>query len=724
MSASIGYKTARLLAVIALLIAPLPALSTGAFAQSDQDPPDAVARLAVISGTVSFHEPGSQDWQAATPNYPLAPGAGVWAEPRSHAAVDLGGARIHIDGSSELEISAISPQLVQVSVPQGAAFLHVYPGVTGQTFEIDTPHGAARIAQPGQYEVVAGDDQHPMTVSVLEGAAQVAGQTADLTLQAGQRGSINPDNSSSTDAAQPDDFVRTVQAEEQPYTQPQAMAQTTQYVVPSTPGYQDLARYGQWQQNPTYGAVWMPQQVAADWAPYRDGHWAYVAPWGWTWVDDAPWGFTPFHYGRWVQIGHRWGWTPGVRVAHPVYAPALVTFFGDIGNAAVSLSVGWVPLAPEEVYIPPYRHSDRYIREINYRNVRDHTKIVNITKNTTIINYNNYRNHGGATMVSRDVLVNSRPIGRAYGRPSSAQFQQQWAHARRIDYRQIGQRPASHGNPGKGPKVTVVQNGKMAGRTVYQYPNGETRTRPKSETEKAQSKNGQWRDNNSHNNKQWNKNAVAPPPVISHQNGKSQNSFAHSNATNGKGNQPNQSKWKAQPPKPATVPNTNGTKGKPNVIYPPVQGKSSGLFKDQQKPAARTVAPGNTKTGNAKAGNPRFTNPTPSSGQFKPQVYNPNWQKSQQKPQAKQNGAKPVVIPQTRTKNQPAKIQAPRAQSTRVQQQKIQQPKAQQFKTQQPKMQQQRTQQAKPQQPRAQQKPVIQRGGQPCGGKQTACGGN
>ncbi len=41
------------------------------------------------------------------------------------------------------------------------------------------------------------------------------------------------------------------------------------------------------------GTVWYPQSVPTNWAPYRDGHWAYVAPWGWTWIDDAPWGFNP-----------------------------------------------------------------------------------------------------------------------------------------------------------------------------------------------------------------------------------------------------------------------------------------------------------------------------------------------------------------------------------------------------------------------------------------------
>ena len=94
------------------------------------------------------------------------------------------------------------------------------------------------------------------------------------------------------------------------------------------PGGDDLAESGIWSDSTEYGQVWYPQ-VAAGWVPYREGSWAYVAPWGWTWVDSAPWGFAPFHYGRWADIGGRWAWVAGVAaVAAPVYAPALVTFFG------------------------------------------------------------------------------------------------------------------------------------------------------------------------------------------------------------------------------------------------------------------------------------------------------------------------------------------------------------------------------------------------------------
>jgi hypothetical protein len=33
--------------------------------------------------------------------------------------------------------------------------------------------------------------------------------------------------------------------------------------------------------------VWIPNRVAAGWTPYSDGHWAWIHPWGWTWVDNT-----------------------------------------------------------------------------------------------------------------------------------------------------------------------------------------------------------------------------------------------------------------------------------------------------------------------------------------------------------------------------------------------------------------------------------------------------
>ena len=72
---------------------------------------------------------------------------------------------------------------------------------------------------------------------------------------------------------------------------------------------------------------------------YRDGHWAWVDPWGWTWIDDAPWGFAVSHYGRWTNLSGTWGWVPGPVTTRAYYAPALVAFVGG-NNFQLTISSG------------------------------------------------------------------------------------------------------------------------------------------------------------------------------------------------------------------------------------------------------------------------------------------------------------------------------------------------------------------------------------------------
>jgi hypothetical protein len=206
-------------------------------------------------------------------------------------------------------------------------------------------------------------------------------------------------------------------------------------------GYEDLDDYGRWTYVAGYGNVWQPTSVAADWAPYRNGHWVFVQPWGWTWVEDEPWGFAPFHYGRWAYAGTRWCWIPGPVVVRPVYSPALVAFVGG-GNSGFHFSinvggggVGWFPLGPGEVYVPSYRVSRRYVDNINVTNTR-----VNVTQITNVYNvyngrgnehitYVNQRVNNSVTVVTHDTFVNARPVNR---------------NIVRVDAREIDSAPVFH----------------------------------------------------------------------------------------------------------------------------------------------------------------------------------------------------------------------------------------------------------------------------------------
>src|SRR5207237_6218601 len=194
-------------------------------------------------------------------------------------------------------------------------------------------------------------------------------------------------------------------------------AADSRYVSPEMTGGSDLAEYGNWRYDQRYGEVWYPNTMPVDWAPYRYGHWSWISPWGWTWIDDAPWGFAPFHYGRWVYVGNGWAWVPGRVVARPVYAPALVVFVGGRNwSVAIGASggggVAWFPLAPEEPYYPAYHVSNTYVRNVNVTNVN--VTNINVTNvNVTNINYRNRRAPDAVTVVSHDAFVQSRPVNRS-----------------------------------------------------------------------------------------------------------------------------------------------------------------------------------------------------------------------------------------------------------------------------------------------------------------------
>jgi hypothetical protein len=207
---------------------------------------------------------------------------------------------------------------------------------------------------------------------------------------------------------------------------------SARYVSTDVVGYEDLDAEGSWRVDASYGNVWTPNRVASDWTPYRDGHWAWVNPWGWTWVDDAPWGYAVSHYGRWARIHETWSWVPGPQREPAVYAPALVVFLGG-GNfrtagAGGGANVGWFPLAPREVYQPAYPVSRGYFERVNRSNaviapgaittiynqvnntkVSNTTNVVNVTKAV----YVNQQVKGAVVAVPAQAFAQSRPVAQA-----------------------------------------------------------------------------------------------------------------------------------------------------------------------------------------------------------------------------------------------------------------------------------------------------------------------
>ncbi|MHA6205180.1 DUF6600 domain-containing protein [Dyella soli] len=363
------------------------------------DPPARVARLSYRSGDVGLLPAGSQDWGDASLNRPLTTGDRLSTGQGSRAELELGGGTLRMADDSDFGFLTLDDQRTQVEVTKGTLNLAVRGLAEGQSYEIDTPTVALVVDQPGTFRVDISDNGKSTRVMALEGHATVYGENgAQRSVNAGRSYEFpdaSLDNVVLSDVDGGDDFDAWCNSRDHRYERPQA----GQYVSNDVVGYQDLDQYGNWQAEPDYGQVWYPSNVAADWAPYRNGHWAYIGPWGWTWVDDSPWGFAPYHYGRWAYMRGRWGWVPGPIAVRPVYAPALVAFVGGAGfGVSVGVGgapVGWFPLGPGEVYNPWYHASRGYYTNVNITNI-----YVRGNRNVVINNINNHYNYfrGGRPM--------------------------------------------------------------------------------------------------------------------------------------------------------------------------------------------------------------------------------------------------------------------------------------------------------------------------------------
>jgi FecR protein len=389
------------------------------------DPPGRVARLNYMDGSVSFQPGGENDWVTAVLNRPLVTGDNLWADEDSRAEVHIGSTALRLGAKTGITLLDVSDRAAQIRLAQGSLIVKVRHVDDEDSYEIDTPNVAFVIAQPGDYRMDVDSDGNRTEVTVWRGRGEVTGGGSSYTVVANQYATFTGTDHLDYDLGQipgKDGFDTWALDRDQREDQ----SDSANYVSREMTGYEDLDEYGDWSYVADYGTCWRPRVLVAGWAPYRFGHWSWVGPWGWTWVEDEPWGFAPFHYGRWAFAGTGWLWVPGPSVVRPVYAPALVAWVGGGPGFNFSFSfgagVGWFPLAPGEVFIPGYRVSRVYVNNVNFTNTRVNLTRVTNVYNTVVIDrstrvnniaYANRNVNGGVTVVSRDTFVNARPVARS-----------------------------------------------------------------------------------------------------------------------------------------------------------------------------------------------------------------------------------------------------------------------------------------------------------------------
>ncbi len=414
-------------------------------AADEDDPPGRVARLSYTHGSVSFNPAGTDDWVSTVVNRPITTGDKLWTDDRSRAELHIGSAVIRLSDHTGFSFLNLTDNVSQIRVTEGTINIRVRSLGDDEIFEVDTPNLAFSILRPGRYRINVNESGDTTVVAVREGEGEVTGGGSAYTIHPHEAGNFYGGEQLDADIqgfrGNDDDFDHWCSDRDRR----EDRSISSRYVSRDVIGYEDLDDYGGWRPVPEYGNVWFPHTTVVGWAPYRYGHWVWISPWGWTWVDEEPWGFAPFHYGRWVVVGGVWGWVPCpprpavVEVAYvrPVYAPALVAWVGG-PHFSMAIAVGgggggvaWFPLGPREVYVPSYHVSRTYVNNVNVSNTTVNNTYVTNVYNTTVVNQNvNVQNNttnnvhinnikyvnqsvpGAVTATSHEAFVSAQPISR------------------------------------------------------------------------------------------------------------------------------------------------------------------------------------------------------------------------------------------------------------------------------------------------------------------------
>ena len=368
----------------------------------DGDAPDhGVARISLVNGDVTVRRGDTGDLTSAAPNGPLLVNDLLATGPNSTAEIQFDGANmIRLGNSSEVRIGELEYGHYLVQIASGTTMFKVLRNSTADV-EISTPTVSVRPTEQGSYRITVLPDG-TTEITVRSGRADIFSPRGSESLSTGRtmeaRGNPLDPEYMIVAAIPNDDWDRWNADRDRALDR----AISSRYVPPDVSGAEDLDAYGQWQNDPSYGNVWVPA-VDPGWAPYRVGRWEYVDFYGWTWVSGDPWGWAPYHYGNWYMSSYGWAWYPGAFGGRHYWRPALVSFFGW-GGGGLSVgfgfgNVGWVPLAPFERYRPWYG------RGYNGTTIVNNVTVVNNFRNARFVNGRN-----GITSVNANDFGRGRRI--------------------------------------------------------------------------------------------------------------------------------------------------------------------------------------------------------------------------------------------------------------------------------------------------------------------------
>ncbi len=325
-----------------------------------QQGPVLVGRIAYIEGQILRYVPESKDWVIVTKDAPFGMNDALYSDSSAKAEFIMpNGLWVRIGASTQIQLIAINQDASEMDVASGVA--RFYNKNPNGLLKVTTPFGYVLAEPDSTFDLYVGDQS--VEVLALNGRVDYLQQGADAKYEVIPGGaSILADGTQvgtgdGTLDAQWDDWNGsrdTFRAK-----RIQVRGETVKYVPPQLQDEAaDLDESGTWERVNYEGQereLWRPTAVQSNWQPFTVGRWTDYDQ-DQVWVPDEPFGYITHHYGNWLLVGDRWYWAPPAPAAGIAVGPSIGFgwYPGRVAWISTDADVGWVPLAPTEVY---YSHN-------------------------------------------------------------------------------------------------------------------------------------------------------------------------------------------------------------------------------------------------------------------------------------------------------------------------------------------------------------------------------
>src|SRR5215471_12103721 len=315
-----------------------------------------VSRIAYTEGQVLRYVPESRDWVATVKDAPFGIHDALYSDPHTRAELIMpNGLMVRIGASTQIQLIALKSDASEIDLASGVT--RFYNVSSNGVVKATTPFGYVLAEPQSTFDLYVGDE----SVEVLA----LKGNVAFIHQANNARYDVIPGSSSiianATEVASGDGTVDTAwddwnAGRDRLWAQRIRPQSASVRHVPSQllDSAYELEENGRWERvyyEGEYHEFWRPTTVAAAWQPFTVGRWT-----DWygdqCWMPDEPFGYVTHHYGNWVAVGGIWYWAPPVATVAVATGPLLgfAWYPGRVAWIHSEADIGWVPLAPKEVY--------------------------------------------------------------------------------------------------------------------------------------------------------------------------------------------------------------------------------------------------------------------------------------------------------------------------------------------------------------------------------------